>query len=70
MDAKDLVRSMIAELAYWGSVPIKGEKDAAMRTGMFDMVVHAAQVAHGTSPTAAREFVAEEVQERIVAMAG
>lgn len=67
MDAKDLVRAMIAEFAQLPA--FTGTETRLIQAGMFDMIVHAAMVAYETSPTVAREFVSEEVQERIAAMA-
>lgn len=69
MDAKGLLNAMIAELVMNGNYCIQNEADAHNRAGQFDMVVHAAMVVHGTSPTVAREWLAEEVQERRCAIA-
>lgn len=72
MDAKDLVRAMIAKLAnvHIGQRNRWTFPDEEVRAdAMFDMVAHAAEVAFGYDGTQAVEFVSEELQERIVAMA-
>lgn len=68
MDAKDLVRAMIAQLAAMSHWSITSREDHQYRAGKFDMTVHAAGVAFGYDETKATEFVSEEVQERIAAM--
>ena len=69
MDAKALVRAMISQLVILGDQAIIDQRDAGWRSGMFDMVVHAVHVAHDMSLNEAYEYVAEEIQERICALA-
>lgn len=69
MDAKDLAKALIAELTIMAGSKIRDRQDASYRAGMFDMTTHAVHVAHDLSLAEAREYVAEEVQERLAAWA-
>ena len=69
MDANGLINAMVARLVILGNQRIEDSMDHQWRAGMFDMTVHAVSVARDLSPKEAEVWLAEEIQERICAMA-
>lgn len=69
MDAKSLLNAMIARLVDLSASKIKDREDSRYRNGQYEMTVHAVSVVKGLDPVSANEWLAEELQERICAMA-